>query len=105
MAFLLLPFIVAATALTLIRDASGNIFGGVAGGSWESPQFGKQKSDEEALGCLFMLKNSHGLQWQTFKQIRERRRSWRPVIWLSAPRGCSGRLTRTRALHGLNRSR
>jgi hypothetical protein len=59
--------------LTLIRDRNGNIFGGFAIPSWESRLFPKLKGDVTLQGCLFTLKNPHGLTPQLFELIPDRR--------------------------------
>jgi small GTP-binding protein len=55
--------------LTLIRDMNGNVFGGFAAPSWESPFFSKMKPDRESKSFLFTLRNPYNLKPQKFNLI------------------------------------
>jgi hypothetical protein len=61
--------------LTLIRDLNGNIFGGFAAPSWESPFFAKTKADGKSESFLFTLRNPFNLDPQQFKLSRGRESS------------------------------
>jgi hypothetical protein len=61
--------------LTLIRDLNGNIFGGFAAPSWESPFFAKAKADGKSESFLFTLRNPFNLAPRQFKLIPGRESS------------------------------